>query len=298
MNSVPRAHTNSVDSSHVVPISGRSWWILLCISIVLLIATYAVAVLTPMGQALENTALRGADQASTADSDQAWEGLGEITIWTLGVATAAIGLIAVLRRKILLAFVAVGVIVGGQIITQSLKRFILPRPELVEITGDYAHNSFPSGHTTIAMTVLVAAILVVPFRWRGLAMLLVMTWSVGIGAYTTTAKWHRLSDTIGADFVALIVGAVAALILLRYGAIQRTEQRPKLRVVYVVVMAIGGFVTLVIGGLLGYLAGVQDLRDPVIEWDIYLAANSLATAGSIIAGLVYWGTWRRLEVAA
>lgn len=108
-----------------------------------------------MGQALENAALRGTDQASAADSDEAWEGLGDITVWTLGIATAVIGLIALLRRKVLLAFVAVGVIVGGQVITQALKRFILPRPELVEVTGDYAHNSFPGGHTTIAMTVLV-----------------------------------------------------------------------------------------------------------------------------------------------
>lgn len=277
--------------------SARRWWALLGFSIVLLAAVYAVAVLTPMGQALENAALRGADQASAADSDEAWEGLGDITVWTLGIATAVIGLIALLRRKVLLAFVAVGVIVGGQVITQALKRFILPRPELVEVTGDYAHNSFPSGHTTIAMTVLVAAILVVPYRCRGLAMLIVMTWSVGIGAYSVTAKWHRLSDTIGADFVALIVGSIAALVLLRYGAIQRTEYRPKLRVIYVVLMSIGGFMTLVVGALLGYLAGVQDLRDPVIEWDLYLAANSLATAGSIIAGLVYWATWRRLEFA-
>ncbi|HLR48447.1 MAG TPA: phosphatase PAP2 family protein [Corynebacterium sp.] len=286
-----RAH-----AAHQMPISERRWWILLGISAILLATVYALAVLTPTGQALENAALRGADQASAADSDEAWKGLGEITVWTLAIATAAIGIIGFLRRKVILAVVGVGVIVGGQLITQSLKRFILPRPELVEVTGDYAHNSFPSGHTTIAMTVLVAVILVVPFRWRGFAMLIVMSWSVGIGAYTTTAKWHRLSDTIGADLVALIVGAIAALILLRCGSVRRTEQRPKLRIVYVVVMALGGSFTLIIGILLGYLAGTQDLHDPVIDWDIYLAANSLAGAGSIITGLVYWGTWRCLEV--
>lgn len=86
----------------------------------------------------------------------------------------------------------------------------------------------------------------VPYRCRGLAMLIVMTWSVGIGAYSVTAKWHRLSDTIGADFVALIVGSIAALVLLRYGAIQRTEYRPKLRVIYVVLMSIGGFMALAV----------------------------------------------------
>lgn len=56
--------------------SAPRWWALLGFSIVLLAAVYAVAVLTPMGQALENAALRGADQASAADSDErgkAWE---------------------------------------------------------------------------------------------------------------------------------------------------------------------------------------------------------------------------------
>lgn len=84
-------------------------------SIVLFAAVYAVAVLTPTGQALENAALRGTDQASAADSGEACEGLGDITVLALGIATAVIGLIALLRRKVLLAFVAVGVIAGGQV---------------------------------------------------------------------------------------------------------------------------------------------------------------------------------------
>lgn len=84
-------------------------------SIVLFAAVYAVAVLTPMGQALENAALRGTDQASAADSGEACEGLGDITVWALSIATAVIGPIALLLRKVLLAFVAVGVIAGGQV---------------------------------------------------------------------------------------------------------------------------------------------------------------------------------------
>lgn len=33
-------------------------------------------------------------------------------------------------------------------------------------------------------------------------------------------------------------------------------------------MSIDGFMTLAVGAPLGYLAGVQNLRDPVIEWDL------------------------------
>src|SRR5699024_2622920 len=173
---------------------------------------------------------------------------------------------------------------------------ILPRPELVEVTGDYTHNSFPSGHTTIAMTVLVAVLLVVPYRWRGWAMLVVMTWAVSIGAYTTTAKWHRFSDTLGADLGALIVGSIAAIILLRPGLVRATAQRLKLRVVYVVLMAIGGMIALGVRLLVGFSAAANDLHVAVIDWDLYLTANSLATACPIIAAVAYWATWRRLEV--
>ncbi|OLT54298.1 phosphoesterase PA-phosphatase [Corynebacterium sp. CNJ-954] len=278
------------------PVPGRRWWILLTVCLGLLVVVYALAVLTTTGQALENAALRGADQAPSAESDGAWSALDQITVWTLGIATALVGLIGFLRRKVVLAVVAVAVIVGGQLVTQVLKRFVLPRPDLVEVAGHYAHNSFPSGHTTIAMTVLVAVLLVVPYRWRGIAMLVVMTWAAGIGAYTTTAKWHRFSDTLAADLVALICGSIAALILLRRGTIGTTSSRPKARVVYVVAMVFLGTTTLTLGTFLGAWAGMQDLRDPDVEWVSYLAANSLATGCSVLAGLAYWASWRRLEV--
>ncbi|MGP9759640.1 phosphatase PAP2 family protein [Corynebacterium sp. AOP12-C2-36] len=268
------------------------------VSLVLLVAVYWLAVLTTTGQELENAALRGADQAPAAESDGAWSALGDITIWTLAIATALVGMIGLLRRKVFLAVVAVSVIVGGQIVTQVLKRFVLPRPDLVEVSGHYAHNSFPSGHTTIAMTVLVALFLVVPYRWRGVAMFVVMTWAVGIGAYTTTAKWHRFSDTFGADMVALICGAVAALLLLRRGAVTVSRSRPKVRVVYVVAMAVVGAFSLAVGTFIGVASGIQDLRDPIIEWNLYLTANSLATGCSVLSALAYWATWRRLDVRA
>ncbi|WP_336991099.1 phosphatase PAP2 family protein [Leucobacter sp. VD1] len=270
--------------------------LLTCATVVLVI-TYVLAVQTAGGQSLENAALRGADQVSDPDSDQAWKSLGQITVWSLAVGTVLIGLIGVLRKKYLLAAVAVGTIVGGQVVTQSLKRFILPRPELVPVTGDFVQNSFPSGHTTIAMTALVAVLLVVPFRYRGLAMFVVMTWAIGIGAYTVTAKWHRFSDTLGGDMVALMMGAIAALILHRAGRISRVDRAPKLRVVYVVLMAFGAAVLLALGVLLVVGSLAYTLQDPVIEWNLYLAAHSLAMACSVLAGLVYWASWRKLEVA-
>ncbi|NYD67195.1 phosphatase PAP2 family protein [Agromyces atrinae] len=275
----------------------RRWIVLAVAALLALAAIYVAAVLTPLGQQLENAALRGADQQAAETFREASERLGLITVWSLAAATLAVGAIGLLRRKPLLAAVAVGVIVVGQIVTQTLKRFVLPRPELVEVVGDYTGNSFPSGHTTIAMTVLVAVILVVPFRFRGLALLVVMTWATSIGAYTIAAKWHRLSDTLGADMVALGLGCVAALVLVRTGRVVIVDEKRRLRVVYVVLIGGLGLLTLGLGLVLGWSAFAFDITDPTIEWNAYLAAAALASAGSIGTALVYWWSWRRLEAA-
>lgn len=278
--------------------SSLRWWLLVMLSVLMLAAVYAVAVLTPAGQAFENAALRGADQVDPLSESDASKALAEITVWSLAAAAAAVGVIGLLRRQPLLAAIAVGVIVGGQVVTQSLKRFILPRPELVPVVGDYTGNSFPSGHATIAMTVLVAVFLVVPYRWRGVAMLVVMTWATGIGTYTLTAKWHRLSDTLGADLVALALGGAAALILMRVGRMRRVGGRAfPGRVVLVMLSSAAAATITALGLFLAMSAVGQDLRDPVVEWNVYLAATCLAFGGSLLAGLVHWGFWHRLEVA-
>ena len=49
----------------------RHWQLLAWAALVVLAAAYAFFVLTPQGQALENAALRGADQARAADQAQA-----------------------------------------------------------------------------------------------------------------------------------------------------------------------------------------------------------------------------------
>lgn len=136
--------------------SSARWVIGALVSVIVLFGTYAYSVLTATGQAHENAALRGADQLSGGEADVANSALGAITIWSLVAAIGLVALVGLIRRQFDLVIGGVGVIVAGQVITQSLKRFILPRPALVEVTGNYTHNSFPSGHTTIAMTVLFA----------------------------------------------------------------------------------------------------------------------------------------------
>ena len=269
---------------------------MLIASIVILCAAYSLAVLTPLGQKLENAALSGARQASWETTAQANQSLGNITLISLGVVGVIIVGIGFYRRQFAVTTLAVGVILGGQALTQILKRFVLDRPDLSGAEAGIRHNSFPSGHTTVAMTLMVAIFLVVPYRWRGITMFLVLTWATGIGAYTITAGWHRFSDTLGADMVTLIVGAIASLILLKTGRLRRAHARHVLRVVFVIVVAVIGVASLALGLLLAFFAGGHPLDDEVIQWDLYLAANSLASASSVLTALAFWASWRRVDV--
>jgi hypothetical protein len=280
----------------------RRWLLIAGASAVTLVLTYLLAVRTKTGQELENAVLRGADDsANRSEFVAANNALDEITVYSLIAACLLIGLIGLLRRRLDLAVAAVGVIFAGQVVTQGLKRFLLVRPELVDVTGDFKGNSLPSGHTTIAMTVLFAALIVIPYRWRGVGMFLTLSWATGIGAYTLAAKWHRLSDTIAADAVALGLACLASWWLARRGAVQPYEgKRYVPRVVFVVLICLYVVGWLVLGGILWGVPlvgeGLQEAT-AASQWPLYLGAGSLATAGSAISALIFWGSWRRLEVA-
>ena len=264
------------------------------------VLVYVLAVLTPVGQELENAALRGADQVSANEAGTANDSLDQITVYSLAFAVVLIAAIGLLRRRWDLALASVGVIVAGQVVTQGLKRYVLPRPPLVSLTGHYADNSLPSGHTTIAMTVLFAALIVVPYRWRGVALFFVLSWAVGIGSYTVTAKWHRLSDTLAADAIALALGCLASWWLARRGLVSRHEGKRRIpRVLIVTFTAVTGAAFLAFGLLFTVVPLSRDGLDSVLRddtWIVYLAAQSFASAGSIAAALIFLRTWRRLEI--
>ncbi|MFD3706589.1 phosphatase PAP2 family protein [Nocardia sp. NPDC058658] len=277
----------------------RRWPIIAVLGVVVATATYLLAVRTGDGQAIENAALRGADQASERDANAASQHLDQITVYSLGIAVLVVAAIALLRRRLDLLVAAVGVIVAGQVVVQTLKRYVLPRPELVEVTGHFAQNSLPSGHTTIAMTVLFATIIVVPYRWRGLALIVVLSWAIGIGHYTLTAKWHRLSDTIAADAISLSLACLASWFLVARGGIQRYTGRPKVIPAIVTVLASISVVTSLLMGAV--LWGVPLSEEGIAvathddEWNIYLGATAFASAGSVIAALIFLAAWHRLE---
>lgn len=303
-----RDRLSEAEQEHQDPVERRTirrWTVLIAASVVVFIAVYLIAVWTVAGQTVENAALRGADRANSTAGLEADTALGHITVVSLLIGTVVICAIGLVRRQPVLAFAAGAIIVGGQIVTQSLKRFVLPRPELVEVTAAYSHNSLPSGHTTIAMTVLFATMLVVPYRFRGVAMFVVLTWAVGIGAYTIVAKWHRVSDTLAADAIALGVASAVCLVLTRTGYLKvlpagptnsAAGRRYPLRGIFVAILTALCAGTAAVAAILIIMTWNRPPIDDISEDNFFLGSHALALSGSILAALLFWWTLHRVTL--
>ena len=255
---------------------------------------YRLAVRTVAGQRFENAVLDGRAGASPEALQTAQDRLDQVTVSMLAASMVALLVVGVLRRRVLLGVAAAGVVAGSLFLAEVLKRVVLSRPRLVDAPGDIAENSFPSGHTTIAVALMVAAVLVVPYGLRPLTALVVAAWGVGVSGFTVTAGWHRPSDTVGADLLVLVVACLVAATLVALG---RTAEiapgdgaRAVLRSLVVAPIALVAVVGLGLGGLLGAYAWHQ-LRDPAVDaapadHNAYLAGQSLAVGASAAAVVV------------
>lgn len=283
-------------------------------------ATYFFMVRTYLGQYVENSALLGAKQSASATQvADALENLDVISYASLAVAAIIFIIIGFVRRSWQIGLAGLGTLGVATVAAEILKRWVFSRPDLAPIYQDNAHNSFPSGHTTIAMSILVALLLVFSYRWRGLMMLVATWWALSVGEATITARWHRLSDTVGADMIALFVGALAALWLLSQGKlVGRREGRYPLRTIFVVLLAVLALLTLASGFLVGVLTlnnfGVfQELAaarasgapaaltahlDPQFNENMFLSAQTLAFGFSALSALWFWGTLHRVGSAS
>ncbi|GAA4747071.1 hypothetical protein [Gordonia alkaliphila] len=130
-------------------------------------------------------------------------------------------------------------------------------------------------------------------------MILVLAWTVGVGAYTVVARWHRLSDTLGADAIAVLMASLGALVLLRSGLVRPVpaDAHAPVRTVIVVLATLYAVGMGVAGVFLGVVGAGQD-PGSTADYNLYLAAQSLASVGSVLAVLAFWASWHRLETAS
>lgn len=183
---------------------------------------------TVRGQLLDTAALTGNSIGWHRIESLVHSVLGALTVLAVLVSLIAV-VVALARRQVLLAVVVILLILGANITTQVMK-LGLERPDLgVDLARVTAGNSLPSGHATVAASVAVAVVLVLPARLRGMAAVAGAAATALAGVSTLSADWHRPSDVVAALLIVGIWAAVGGIVLVLAGRSQTPKPLPPRR---------------------------------------------------------------------
>lgn len=217
-----------------------------------------VFVHTRTGQMIDTIGLNGNRFGRDQVAGLTDTALDAVSVASLAIATAVIVCIALLRRRILLAFMAALLIGGTNLATQMVKHLTV-RPDYgIDPERVFAGNSLPSGHTAVAASVAVALVLVLPPKIRGVAGVLGAAYAGFVGIATLSAGWHRPSDAIASLLLVGVGAAVVGVPLVLAHHRGRVEPGPPhwIAVTVLLIAAIG----LLLGAALG-LALTQQVVD-------------------------------------
>lgn len=147
---------------------------------------------------------------------------------------------------------------GAVLAAQFLKQELLQRPGLFELD---APNTFPSGHMTIFAVLAGGLIWAVPAGWRGVAALGGAVLMGTVSWQLLEFGWHRPSDVIGAQALAVLAFAAAAVLRLPHGS--RLIRTPSslanaLNLVANVTLVLAGLVLLIGGAAVALFAAVRE----------------------------------------
>jgi PAP2 superfamily len=224
------------------------------------------------------------------DADDLLQTISLSSVALLGGAVVIVGLV---RGGLPLAGVAVVVLGGANVATQAMKE-VLPRPDL--ITGENhlgIGNSLPSGHTTVAMSIAIAALLVAPRRYRGPVALVGVAYAGAIGVAVLTAGWHRPSDAVAAYAMVIAWGAAASAVLVSAERPVLQPARSSSRYATPLLVLVGvamsaaaflGLVVVLVARRLGRLDAI-DFGQAYVGATIAIAGSALLLTGLLLAAL-------------
>lgn len=196
--------------------------------------------------------------------------LGLVTDVSVAVCLLGCVVVAILQRRWAVAVSAGVLIAGANITTQVLKYHVLHSVS--------PPNTLPSGHTTVGLSLALAAVIVASHRWRPLVTAGAATLATFIGAGTVSAHWHRPGDVLAAGMVCLGWAAVALAIA---GGLQRRTPRGR----HPELLAATSLLGVVLAGLAVVLIGV---RPSFGIHDLPRAVVTLGLLGAMFAVVVGW----------
>ncbi|GIJ11622.1 phosphatase PAP2 family protein [Micromonospora andamanensis] len=200
----------------VTPRGGTAVWlvVLALIQAAAFIAVWRFALHTEIGQWIDTVALTGNRIGRDHIEEPVDRILNAMSVVSLLAVTVMIGFIALIRGRVALAVAATLLIAGANVTTQLLK-YGLSRPDYgIDLERAYVGNSLPSGHTTVAGSVAVALVLVLPPKVRAVGAVIGAGYAATAGVATLSAGWHRPSDAVAAFLVVGVWAALAGLLLL------------------------------------------------------------------------------------
>jgi membrane-associated phospholipid phosphatase len=263
--------------------------------------SYLLFVWTRHGQAFEYDVLKGAPAPLDTPSvlhARAW--LAYVTEYSVGAVLVLVLAIGLLRRRPALAVVGAATIGVTAVLDRVLVNWVLTRPPIV-YDAFSPGNSFPSGHVAMSTAALLGLLIVVPHAWRGAVALSGSVLILGIAGMTMTVGWHRLSDTIGGNLLALGVGCLGlAVLILRAGA---HTPRPRWRLpsgLLAIVPLLGYVVwTAANGAGPAYDVLVHDSATPAADYQaaMFHSAAGIATVISTMTVVVFLAVNARIEPA-
>jgi membrane-associated phospholipid phosphatase len=267
----------------------------------MLIAVYALAVFTVPGQRFEDAVLRAADAvAGSTEQADAVDILGVITVPTAVAGVLLVFLVGALRRRFLLATLAVVAMIGAVVTTELIQRYGV-RPILLQHGHRRGDQSFPSGHTTVATALMCGLVLVAPYRFRGLTVAVGSLFAASVGVATVTASWHRPSDTIGAGLIVVGYACAAVAVLARRGLVRRaalpTAPGRALRASLATVLA-GVAVLSFAGAAVAVVIALQPGHESDSVPATLAAGRLLALCAGASAGAALLGLLRRVDIGA
>ncbi|QHF23556.1 phosphatase PAP2 family protein [Rathayibacter sp. VKM Ac-2804] len=272
----------------------RRWIVFAVLAALGVAAVYWLAVLTPQGQAAENSGLRGADLVFGRATGTAAGALADVTPVSMIGGALLVAAIALIRRRPALALASVGSIVVTAGLTQLLKNVVLERPLLVETDSWYTGGSFPSGHTAAAVSVVFALAMVVPGPGRTVVLVVGGAVVVLVGNLTMAASWHRASDVLGADLVGLASASLACAWLSTRAQVGRAPRKPPRRAVLRVLLVCSVVLVLTLGALA--VQGIQYYPDDTKDLTAFVLLQVLAAATSTVAVVGFALAWRGLDI--
>jgi membrane-associated phospholipid phosphatase len=190
----------------------------------------------------------------------------------LGIVVA----IALVRRRPERAAAAVALVVGAGLLTQVLKT-VLATTRAVDAAATYSVDaaSYPSGHATATLSLVLAGLLVVPRRLVPLAAVAGAVWCLAVSFAMLILHRHFPSDLFAGYLIAAISGIFLLAALRAAGSPGGKPVRLPLR------LTAGSGIVMLILALVAFAAG-----DGSHTADQRAAAALMATALVVVVGVI------------